>query len=104
MLQNRFFVKWSSSFDQQNHRDNARLNLFCFYLLQENPYLALQMEEEAEPSQGYYMQPCDDAGIRESKRYVKSPVQSPSSDSKEPPNFKDAANAVGDGMGYVPTL
>ena len=62
------------------------------------------MEEEVEPSQGYYLQPCDDAGIRESKRYVKSPVQSPSSDTNEPPNFNDGANALseGDGIGYDP--
>ena len=68
--------------------------------MQANPYLALQMEEEAEPtSGGYYLQPADDAGIRESKRYVKSPVHSPTSDTNEPPQFGDAANADREGAG-----
>ncbi|XP_068702886.1 fibroblast growth factor receptor 4-like isoform X1 [Montipora foliosa] len=64
----------------------------------ENPYLALQMDEEAQPSQGYYLQPVDETGIRESKRYVKSPVQSPTSDPNESPKFEHAANA--DPFGY----
>lgn len=62
------------------------------------------MEEEAQPSQGYYLQPVDDGGIRDSKRYVKSPVHSPTSDTSEPPNFGDAGSAHkgADRMGCVP--
>ena len=59
-------------------------------VLQDNPYLALQMDdEEGASSQGYYLEPCD-SGIRDSKRYVPSPVHSPSS---EVPN----AGGVGEG-------
>ncbi|XP_015772818.1 PREDICTED: fibroblast growth factor receptor 2-like [Acropora digitifera] len=59
----------------------------------ENPYLALQMEEEAPQPSGYYMQPIDGGGsIRDSKRYVESPVHSPTSDKNEPPNYEDATN------------
>ena len=32
------------------------------------------MDEEVQPSSGYYLQPVDNAGVREFKRYVKSPV------------------------------
>ena len=66
--------------------------------LQENPYLALVEEELDSTSQGYYLQPCDDAGIRQSKRYVKSPVHSPTSDVDKPSNLGDA-DKQGDGMG-----
>ncbi|XP_074620045.1 fibroblast growth factor receptor 3-like [Acropora palmata] len=59
----------------------------------ENPYLALQMEEEAPQPSGYYMQPIDGGGgIRDSNRYVQSPVHSPTSDNNEPPNYEDATN------------
>ena len=62
-------------------------------MVQENPYLALQMEEEAPQPSGYYMQPIDGGGsIRDSKRYVESPVHSPTSDKNEPPNYEDATN------------
>ena len=50
------------------------------------------MEEEAPQPSGYYMQPVDGGGIRDSKRYVQSPLQSPTSDTNEPPNYKDAIN------------
>ena len=40
-------------------------------------------------SQGYYLEPCD-SGLRDSKRYVESPVHSPSS---------EVPNAVGEGEG-----
>ena len=59
-------------------------------MVQENPYLALQMEEEAPQPSGYYMQPIDGGGgIRHSKRYT---VHSPTSDNNEPPNYEDATN------------
>ena len=59
-------------------------------VLQENPYLALHMDdEEGTASQGYYLEPCD-AGLRDSKRYVPSPVHSPTS---------EVPNAVGEGEG-----
>ena len=61
-------------------------------LLQEIPYLAPQMDEEAQPSQGYYLRPVDDAGFREPKRLVKSPVQTPTSDTNESPKFEHAVN------------
>ena len=57
---------------------NRAHNVFFLSVLQENPYLALQMEdEEGAASQGYYLEPCD-SGLRNSKRYVESPVHSPS--------------------------
>jgi len=60
------------------------------------------MEEEAKPtSQGYYLQPCDDAGIRESKRYVQSRVHSPTNDTDEPPQFEGAVGQEGDGTRWV---
>lgn len=59
-------------------------------LLQENPYLALQMDDDdGAASQGYYLEPCD-SGLRDSKRYVESPVHSPSS---------EVPNTVGEGDG-----
>ena len=64
----------------------------CLSVLQENPYLALQMDDDdGAASQGYYLQPCD-SGLRDSKRYVESPVHSPSS---------EVPNGVGEGMRYV---
>ena len=47
------------------------------------------MDEEVQPSSGYYLQPVDNAGVRDSKRYVQSPLQSPTSDTQEPPQFGD---------------
>jgi len=68
-----------------------RPNVFvCLSLVQDNPYLALQMDDDdGAASQGYYLQPCD-SGLRDSKRYVESPVHSPSS---------EVPNAVGEGEG-----
>ena len=62
----------------------------CMSLLQENPYLALQLDDDdGAASQGYYLEPCD-SGLRDSKRYVESPVHSPSS---------EVPNTVGEGDG-----
>ena len=47
------------------------------------------MDEEVQPSSGYYLQPVDNAGVRDSKRYVQSPLQTPTSDTEEPPQFGD---------------
>lgn len=47
------------------------------------------MDEEVQPGSGYYLQPVDNADFRDSKRYVKSPLQSPTSDTEEPPRFGD---------------
>lgn len=62
---------------------------FYLFVSQDNPYLALQMDEEVHPSSGYYLQPVDDVGVREFKLYVKSPPQSPTSETEEPSQFGD---------------
>ena len=46
-------------------------------------------DDEGAASQGYYLQPCD-SGLRDSKRYVESPIHSPSS---------EVPNAVGEAEG-----
>ncbi|RMX55563.1 hypothetical protein pdam_00001670 [Pocillopora damicornis] len=62
--------------------------------LSENPYLALELDDdEGVESQGYYLQPCD-SGLRDSKRYVESPISSPTGEL--PPN----TTPEGAGMGY----
>ncbi|XP_022807789.1 vascular endothelial growth factor receptor 2-like [Stylophora pistillata] len=59
----------------------------------DNPYLALELDDdEGVESQGYYLQPCD-SGLRNSKRYVESPICSPTSEL--PPN----TDKEGAGMG-----
>ena len=47
-------------------------------------------DDEGTASQGYYLQPCD-SGLRDSKRYVESPVHSPSS---EFPNAVGGAEGI----------
>ena len=84
-------IRLTSCNDWWTLRREKEVPLLKFYLFvsQDNPYLALQMDEEVQPSSGYYLQPVDNAGVREFKRYVKSPVQSPTSDTQEPPQFED---------------
>lgn len=64
------------------------------HMTTDNPYLALELDDdEGVESQGYYLQPCD-SGLRNSKRYVESPICSPTSEL--PPN----TDKEGAGMGY----
>ena len=63
------------------------------FLHQENPYLALELDDdEGVESQGYYLKSCD-SGLRDSKRYVESLISSPKDEL--PPN----TTPEGAGMG-----
>ena len=48
-------------------------------------------EDEEEYGQGYYLQPCE-SGIRESKRYVESPVHTPDEEGTAAPRFDKGAS------------